>query len=95
MERLESVAPFLNTPWWSSRPSVERSGKISNGNKPCAKKESDTPDVMRVGGCLVRERKASQDGRLKELEVIESSISCPHLDERNLAKYELLQVSGA
>ena len=45
-----ALPPFLNTPWWSSRPSVERSGEISNGNKPCAKKGKRHPgcDESRV-----------------------------------------------
>lgn len=43
-----------------------------------------------AGGCLVRERKASENGKLKGLEPIELSISRPRLDERNLARNEFL-----
>ena len=73
MERLESVAPFLNTPWWSSRPSAERSGEIPNGNKPCAEKGKRHPvcDEGRVAA-LSGKGKASKNGRVKELEAIES-----------------------
>ena len=47
-----------------------------------------------AGGCLVRKRETSQNGRLNEFEVIELSIACLRLDERNLASASFFAVPG-